>query len=70
MASDASTTTSNGSPACTRFAASTPPTDSKATATPLRCSQARDNSASRVRVAIDEIPLMPWLMVAPCPPGG
>ena len=28
MASDASTTTSNGSPACTRRAASTPPTDS------------------------------------------
>ena len=30
-------TTSKGSPACTRLAASTPPTDSIATATPLRC---------------------------------
>ena len=41
IASAPSTTRSKASPACTRLAASTPPTDSNATATPLRCSQAR-----------------------------
>ena len=34
IASEASTTTSNASPACTRRAASTPPTDSIATVQP------------------------------------
>src|SRR4051794_21568803 len=57
MASAASTTKSKASPAATRFAASTPPTDSTATACPERCCQACASSLSNWRVAMDEIPL-------------
>ena len=41
----------------TRLAASTPPTDSMASSAPLRCRQASARSASRARVAIDEMPV-------------
>ncbi len=58
IASDASTTTSNGSPACTRLAASTPPTDSISTTQPERCSNAPTRSARTWRVAIDEMPVI------------
>ena len=58
MASDASTTTSNGSPACTRRAASTPPTDSITITCPERASYAFARSASTAFVAIDEMPLI------------
>ena len=55
IASEASTTPSKASPACTRLAASTPPTDSISTAMPDTCSQASANSANTWRVAMEEI---------------
>src|SRR4029079_18245717 len=64
MVSRARATTSNASPAATRFAASTPPTDSIATPHPVRTSKARASSASTALVAIDEIPVT----VTPGPP--
>jgi hypothetical protein len=49
---------SNGSSACTRFAASTPPTDSIATVLPERSSNWGIRSANSWLVAIDEIPVI------------
>jgi hypothetical protein len=57
IASRASTTTSNGSPACTRAAASTPPTDSIATPSPDGLVRARQLGEHRL-VAIDEMPVI------------
>jgi hypothetical protein len=54
MTVEASTTTSNVSPARTRFAASTPPTDSTLAPTPDSNSNCVASSASTCRVAIDE----------------
>src|SRR3954464_9727441 len=51
---DARTTASNGSPALTRFAASTPPTDSTLTARPDCDSNRAANAPSTCLVAIDE----------------
>jgi hypothetical protein len=50
-------TTSKASPAATRLAASTPPTDSISIATPAAWRYAAASSASSSRVAIDEMPL-------------
>ncbi len=57
MASAASTTRSKASPAATRLAASTPPTDSKLTSAPHCPCQAAARSASSKRVAIEEMPV-------------
>ena len=58
MTSAASATTSNGSPARTRLAASTPPTASIATRLPVSCSYGCVSSASTRRVAIEEMPVI------------
>jgi hypothetical protein len=63
IALDASTTTSKASPALTRLAASTPPTDSMTTLWPVCRSNASTRSASTWRVAIDEIPV---ILMTPC----
>ena len=55
IASLASTTMSKASPACTRRAASTPPTDSILTAWPVCFSKADASSASTWRVAMEEM---------------
>lgn len=62
MASEARMTTSKASPACTRLAASTPPTDSMATRVPERRWNASTSSASTKRVAMEEMPLMSVVM--------
>src|SRR3954470_2408903 len=56
VASSASTTMSNFSPARTRLAASTPPTASIATDLPAFCWYAPESSARSWRVAIDDMP--------------
>ena len=67
IASRESATTSNASPACTRRATSTPPTDSSATAWPVRASKARVSSVSTGFVAIDEMADTgpPWPRTSP-----
>jgi hypothetical protein len=56
IASAASKTMSNDSPALTRAAASTPPTDSIWTLTPVLSKYFAHNSVNRALVAMDEIP--------------
>jgi hypothetical protein len=56
MASDARITTSNISPADTRLAASTPPTDSMTVWMPDCCANPANRSASTWRVAMEEMP--------------